>query len=287
LGRAAHDRADARARGRPPDAPPPAARAHPGGVMSEPEVYAMGRTLAETRRLVLQHQVYGPLTRRLFVAAGLGPGMKVLDVGSGAGDVALLAADLVGPSGLVLGVDMNAEILKTARERAALGGWTNVGFQAADLKEFTTHVRFDAVVGRFVLMYQEDPTAIVRRLAGFLRSGGVVAFHELAFTYPRTVMPLTDLARQIHKWLVASGTPGAEMMMGSKLIKTYEDAGLPTPQFVVEAAAGGGEDWPGYELLIQTFRSLLPVLQKYHGIDPREVDIDTLEERLRRDVVSK
>jgi ubiquinone/menaquinone biosynthesis C-methylase UbiE len=255
--------------------------------MSEPEVYAMGRTLAETRRLVLQHQVYGPLTRRLFVAAGIGPGMKVLDVGSGAGDVALLAADLVGASGLVLGIDMNPTILETARERAVLAGWTNVGFQAADLREFTTNFAFDAVVGRFVLMYQEDPTAIVRRLAKFLRPGGIVAFHELDFTYPPTVMPVTDLTRKIHKWLIASGTPGAEMMMGSKLLKTYEDAGLPTPQFVVEAAAGGGQGWPGYELLIQTFRSLLPVLEKYTGLDPREVDIDTLEERLRQDVVSR
>ena len=255
--------------------------------MSEPDVYAMGRTQAETRRLVLQHQVYGPLTRRLFVAAGIGPGMKVLDVGSGAGDVALLASDLVGPSGLVLGIDMNPEILETARERAALGGLTNVGFQAADLRDFSTRVVFDAVVGRFVLMYQEDPTAIVRRLAGFLRPGGVVAFHELDFTYPPTVMPVTDLSRQVHNWLVPKGTPGAEMKMGSKLLKTYEDAGLPTPQFVVEAAAGGGQDWPGYELLIQTFRSLLPVLQKYHGLDPRDVDIDTLEERLRQDVVGK
>lgn len=255
--------------------------------MTKPEVYAMGRTTAETRRLMLQHQVYGPLTRRFFEVAGIGPGMKVLDVGSGAGDVALLAADLVGPSGLVLGIDMNAEILETARERTALAGWTNVGFQAADLRTFETKVVFDAVVGRFVLMYQEDPAAIVRRLAAFLRPGGIVAFHELDFTYPPTVMPVTELTRKIHKWLISSGTPGAEMMMGSKLIKTYEDAGLPTPQFVVEAAAGGGQDWPGYELLIQTFRSLLPVLEKYTDLDPREVDIDTLEERLRQDVVSK
>ena len=256
--------------------------------MSEDRVYAMGRTHAETRRLVLQHQVYGPLTRRLFQAAGIGPGMKVLDVGSGAGDVALLAADLVGPSGLVLGLDMNPVILETARERVSLAGWTNVGFQAGDLKDFKTNVVFDAVVGRFVLMYLEDPTAVVKRLASFLRPGGIVAFHELDFTYPPTVMPLTDLSRQVHKWLVPpNAPPGAEMMMGSKLLKIYEDAGLPTPQFVVEAAAGGGVDWPGYELLIQTFRSLLPVLEKYAGLNPKDVQIDTLEERLRQDVVSR
>ena len=59
--------------------------------------YLMGRSEAETRRLMAQHRLYGPFTRRLLEDAGIEEGMKVLDVGSGAGDVALLAAELVGP----------------------------------------------------------------------------------------------------------------------------------------------------------------------------------------------
>ena len=71
------------------------------------DTYAMGRTEAEEQRLQRQAALYAPATRRLFEAAGIGPGMKVLDLGSGAGDVALLAAELVGPTGHVVGVDMN------------------------------------------------------------------------------------------------------------------------------------------------------------------------------------
>src|SRR5262249_52872410 len=63
------------------------------------DTYVLGRTDAETKRLILQDQIYGPITRGFFQAAGIGMGMKVLDVGSGAGDVALLLADLVGPRG--------------------------------------------------------------------------------------------------------------------------------------------------------------------------------------------
>ena len=86
--------------------------------------YVLGRSDAETRRLIVQHQLYGPFTRQFLTAAGITAGMKVLDVGSGAGDVALLLAELVGPQGRVVGVDTNAEILDTAASRVQAAGWT-------------------------------------------------------------------------------------------------------------------------------------------------------------------
>ena len=67
--------------------------------------YILGRSDAETRRLIVQHQLYGPFTRQFLTASGITAGMKVLDVGSGAGDVALLLAELVGPQGRVVGVE--------------------------------------------------------------------------------------------------------------------------------------------------------------------------------------
>jgi SAM-dependent methyltransferase len=88
--------------------------------------YALGRSEAETRRLIVQHQLYGPFTRQFLTAAGVTAGMKVLDVGSGAGDVALLLAELAGPQGQVVGVDTNAEILDTGRARVEAAGWTTV-----------------------------------------------------------------------------------------------------------------------------------------------------------------
>ncbi len=83
------------------------------------DTYALGRSEAETERLILQNQIYSPITRQMLVTAGVTRGMTVLDLGSGAGDVALLLADLVGPSGRVVGVDSHAEILETARGESA------------------------------------------------------------------------------------------------------------------------------------------------------------------------
>ena len=67
-------------------------------MQAEP-TYVLGRSDHETARLQRQAQLYGPLTRRVFVEAGVGSGMRVLDVGSGAGDVALLLAEVLGQPG--------------------------------------------------------------------------------------------------------------------------------------------------------------------------------------------
>jgi SAM-dependent methyltransferase len=257
--------------------------------MTTADPYALGRSDAETHRLILQHQIYGPLTRRLFEAAGIGAGMRVLDVGSGAGDVALLLADLVGPRGRVVGVDQNAIILDTARARVQATGWRNVTFHAGEVRDASLGSDFDAVVGRWVLMYQPDPAALLRLLATRLRPGGVIAFHENDFGYPPAMFPPSELSQQVQRWSVPPdpvGPGGTDMRMGTNLFRLYLEAGLPAPELRLEAPIGGGPDWPGYEYVAETLRSLLPMLQRLAGLDPAAVGIDTLVARLRDDAVA-
>src|SRR5690242_9611805 len=121
----------------------------------------------------------GPVTRRIFSVAGIAPGMRVLDVGSGNGEVAFLAAALVGHDGLVIGTDRVPGPIAAARARAQARSLRNVDFRVGDPGEMTFERPFDAVVGRYVLQFNPDPAAMLRKLAGHLRPGGVVAFHEL------------------------------------------------------------------------------------------------------------
>ena len=148
---------------------------------NEDTTYTMGRTQAETERLIRQSRLYSGLTRRMLTEAGLTNGMKVLDIGSGAGDVAMAAAELVGPEGRVVGVDVNAEILETARARVAQSGLEHVEFVAGDARTLDLESDFDALIGRFVLMYLPDPAGALRQLSTRLRPGGIVAFHEIGF----------------------------------------------------------------------------------------------------------
>ena len=87
----------------------------------------------EAKRLARQGHFFYRFTRRFLESAGITPGMKVLDVGSGAGDVALLVAEMVGPQGTVTGVDMNATSLQVARQRIQAAGLSNVSFRQGDL----------------------------------------------------------------------------------------------------------------------------------------------------------
>ena len=250
------------------------------------DTYALGRSEAETRRLILQHRIYGPITRRFFEAAGIGAGMTVLDIGSGAGDVALLLADLVGPSGRVVGVDMNPAILETARARAAAAGFANVTFIAGEAGEVAGDTRFDAVAGRYVLMYVPDPAGLLRRLAGLLRPGGIVAFHETDMNNPPATFPMTETAAILQKVMVPpAGAPGPDVRIGMKLHRLFQEAGLPVPELRMETPLGGGPDWPGYDYTVETLRSLAPMMRAF-GFDPATLGLDTLASRLRDEVVA-
>src|SRR5690349_14633742 len=124
----------------------------------ERDTYAMGRSEAETERLIRQARMLDLPLRRRFEDAGIVPGMRVLDIGGGAGDVAMTAAEFVGPSGAVVGLDMTPSILETARARARSAGLANVSFVATDMTSgVALEGPFDAIVGRAILVYLDNP----------------------------------------------------------------------------------------------------------------------------------
>ena len=250
--------------------------------------YTMGRSESETERLIEQSQLYNDITRRFFLRSGIAKGMKVLDVGSGAGDVALMLAEFVGSDGSVVGVDVNPDILKTAQARADAAGFSNTEFIAGDTRTLELPGDFDAVVGRLVLMYMADPADALGHLATHLRPGGIAAFQEVDFTpYNAVLHPDTPLANKLIGWgRTVFERSGAHLEMGMDLYKAFVNAGLPEPTLHFEAPMGGPEDWPGYEYLANSFRSLVPLLEAYGIATADEVDIDTFAERIQVEVAT-
>lgn len=246
----------------------------------------MGYTEHELERLMLQARLLRPITERLLRRAGIEPGMRVLDVGSGAGDVALLAAELVGPAGSVTGIDRDARSVALAMHRAESLRLTWAEFRAVTVEEFAGGTAFDAVVGRYVLVHQADPAAFLKAATRNLRAGGILAFHELDFTRSDPVSePEVPVWDQTVTWLKrAMAAVITHADAGSRLGSHFADAGLPEPEVRSEFLTGSGPDSPQYRYAVDTVRTLLPVLARV-GVSPDEIGVETLEARLRAAVV--
>src|SRR4029453_16736826 len=140
--------------------------------------YPLGHTDAEHERLIRQAARVAPITERFFREAGIGLGQRVLDLGSGVGDVAMLAARLVGPSGEVVAIERDPKSIAKASARVNEASFHNVSFHESNVGEILDGKPFDAAVGPFILMYLPDPVAFFRSISQVVRLGGVFVFQE-------------------------------------------------------------------------------------------------------------
>jgi SAM-dependent methyltransferase len=207
---------------------------------SRREPYVLGHSKQELDRLRVQARLIDPITRLFFAEAGVAPGMRVLDVGSGAGDTAFLVAELVGPTGWIIGVDRSAAAIAVARQRANERSLRNVAFVEADPSTMTFEQPFDAVVGRYVLMFQTDPIPMLSKLKTLIRPDGIVVFHEVDLNGARSEPPV-PLYDRLCSWLAdAQSRGGADVRMGIKLHSAFLAAGLAAPTMRLHSVIGGG-----------------------------------------------
>ena len=242
--------------------------------------YLLGHAADEQQRLMSQANYIGELTAQLFRSAGLSRGMRVLDIGCGVGDVSLLAADMVGAQGEVIGVDNSAAAIATARQRASQAGVTNVRFVCADLDAFEPDAPFDAIVGRLVLLYFPDPAALLRRLLRHLVPGGLVACHEIDIESVRSEPHCELLAQTVERIVEAFRRSRLDVRTGLKLSPIFEQAGLPAPRMIAAARVERGAGAALHEYAAATTRTLLPVIEQTGIASGAEVGIDTLAARL-------
>jgi SAM-dependent methyltransferase len=250
-------------------------------------VYVMGHSEFELQRLERQDRLIGPSTRVYLQAAGIAPGMRVLDVGSGSGIVSFLAAELVGPTGEVVGIDRAPAAVAAARAAAAARALVNVSFRDGDPVDMAYERPFDAVVGRYVLMFQADASAMLRGLARHLRPRGVIVFHEpdWSVVHSDPVAPTYD---RCCRWIVDTfERAGTGTNMRSRLHRALLDAGLPPPAMRMQTIIGDASSAAEWLRAVADLAiALIPAMEQHHVATSVDIDGDSLADRLVQEVAA-
>jgi ubiquinone/menaquinone biosynthesis C-methylase UbiE len=247
--------------------------------------YVLGHSEQELARLERQAEIFSVETRDWMRRAGLKSGMRVLDVGCGVGDVSIIAAEMVGSTGSVVGIDNAAAALPMAHARAKRAGYDWLHFTEADLFEYRATDKFDAVIGRFILMHLAEPSAALTHLCSLLVDGAVVSFIEMDISETTAVPPM-PLLQQCIEWITETyRRVGAEPDMGRKLYATFRASGL-TPRLSGVTRIESGPNSIVYPFAAQTLFSLLPAMQRLRIATEADVGIDTLADRLRAEAIA-
>ena len=255
--------------------------------MGEPS-YVLGHSDEELRRLESQARSINPMTRRFLLEAGVEPGMRVLDVGCGAGDVSLLVADLVGSAGQVVGFDRSPTAVEAARSKAEAAGIPNASFLTGVAESLSFDRPFDAVVGRYVLQFQRDPIGLLRAVSALAAPGAPIVFHELDWSGVSSDPP-SETYDRLAGWLTAAiERSGASAHMGLRLPSVFREAGLGDPQVRLEQRVGiASSAAEVVDRLVGLARVLAGAMLDAGIVGEDELGLDSLDRRIMTEVTAR
>jgi ubiquinone/menaquinone biosynthesis C-methylase UbiE len=245
---------------------------------SQASAYVMGRTSEEYERLRRQAELLEPITASVFARAGLCTGMCCLDVGCGPGEVMRLMAERVGPTGKIVGIDVDGMLGREGLSALVSKGYLQCAFIEGDLGtlEQIGSDPFDLVFARFLLMHLDDPILALRKMYCWVKPGGRIVVQDYYFpsidSYP-SVEPLDEFKKV---FFGVYNHTRRETRMGLKLPGYFIEAGIGTPD---------GTDVSGHLLSMQVgarmlaavYRSVLPLALKY-GVTTEQRSASFFEE---------
>jgi SAM-dependent methyltransferase len=194
--------------------------------MSDDRDYVIEGGRPGRERLRLLSTVLAPTTNHFLDRVGITAGMRCLDVGCGGGDVTRELARRAGPSGLVVGLDFDQQVLALAREDADAEGLANIAFRQLDAQGLHDAAEFDVVYARFLLTHLPDWRRGLRRMIAALRPGGWLAIEDIDFTGHFCHPECPAFRRYVVLYQEAVMRHGADPNIGPKLAEALIDEGV-------------------------------------------------------------
>jgi SAM-dependent methyltransferase len=233
--------------------------------------YVLGREAEEYDRLRWQARLWERETATLLDRAGLSPGARCLDVGSGPGETMRLMAERAGPTGQVIGVDSDERLGRDALDRLHADGLRRCDFvpadiEADDIPESLGEAGFDLVFARLLLIHLTDPVAALRRMWRWTAPGGVLVVQEFDLRTVDVDPPL-DVVRRWHDLFAGLGSDGR---LGHRLPALFRDAGIGEPDDTHVAGRLERFDTTLSYMLAATYRSARPAAVKLGVITEEE-----------------
>ncbi len=202
------------------------------------EDYVIRGGVEGRERLRILSRVLQPFTLRLFDQVGIQPGMSCLDLGCGGGDVTFDLATVVGPSGNVLGIDMDATKIELAKKEAAERNLSNVEFRTQNILESQIEGAFDAVYTRFLLTHLSNPVEILGAIKEYLKPGGLIIVEDIDFR-GHFSFPVNEAFNDyVQLYSQVSIESGGDPFIGPKLPGMLTDIGFEKIQMNVVQPAG-------------------------------------------------
>jgi SAM-dependent methyltransferase len=247
--------------------------------VTKPE-YALGSDDSEIARLQLQAAFIAEPTTLLLQRGGIRPGMRVLDLGSGPGDVAFQVAQMVGPDGSVVGVERDPAQIAVAMQRRDGFGFRNVDFRLGDARTFLDEEPFDAAVCRLLLVHLPGVVDVLAHHLYSLRPGGVFIAVDYDVAGMRA-LPEVELYSRLIKWIIAGFEYAhADVFVGMRFPLLFEQAG-----FRDVGTLGLQAFWPprsshAAAYFVGVLRAMKDAIVNSGVATEEELGLDTLEQRL-------
>lgn len=197
------------------------------------------------KRLAILAEILHEYTKAFIEADGKIDGKKFLDLGCGGGDIALMAAQMLGTEGSVVAIDRDKEIVALAKTDAEFQGVNNITFRVLNAYDLDYSNVFDIAYSRFLLSHLQEPAIVLKKMIEAVKPGGKILIEDIDFSGHFCYPSSAAFELYLNYYVTAAQRNGQHPNIGLSLFGMFKMAGLEdiTFDFIQPCFSEGQGKW--------------------------------------------